>query len=425
MRSGLLNDLEEDLNTGNCDDAGTCDTVVDGDNVLAEISAGNEDIIPDDYAQANGGMTIVENLSDAIEAEEIVIEEIEQPLLTEGTESDFNKTTLAMLAASNAKLNMLMGVTEVNGAPVAGLQSNNYGGYKATFEAGLEAKQEFLKNLKAKAAAGFKAMLETIRKFIQKALIYFNGAKTSANKISEILKKKTNNAPEGKDLKLTDSDKKDIAKRFAGWIAAGNTVESFVDYAKMLATPVVPEAGQAITVRHAGKELGDNLKKSLNIAGGDKYSLISAIGANVKCLVFKSEAKGKSLVDVIKEIFSSSAISFASLEVASANVNVDDASKKIGDSVFALTILEKFATETATLADQLKSKANENYDAASSYSKAIAGLKEDEKAKGETLDKISRVSTRVALENVSAYMSAMKAMLWLSSTYAKRYADSK
>jgi hypothetical protein len=60
-----------------------------------------------------------------------------------------------------------------------------------------------------------------------------------------------------------------------------------------------------------------------------------------------------------------------------------------------------------------------------SYSKAIKDLKENETTKGVALDKISRIATRCALENVSAYMSAMKTMLWASSVYGKRYAESK
>lgn len=422
MKKGLLQDLEAGL-LGECGSDAT--EIIDGETVLEEIASGNEDIIPDDYVELDGDMKVVENISDAIEQEEVIMEEVEAPLLEEGTESDFNKATIAMLAASNMRLNNLMGVDEHRGCPVAGLQSNIHGGYKAAFQAGLEAKEGFLKNLKTKAAAGFKAMLDAIKKFIQKAVIFFNGAEKSATKIEGVLKKKTNQAPEGKDLKATDADKKDIAKKFGAWLALGGKVGDYTKYANMLKTPVVPEANKKLDLRTiSGVSIPSDVAKTLKVDAQDAYSILSLTGTTIKTVVLGISATAKD-ASPLSLVFGSTNPKYSDIEVTSTTVSVDEAAKKVEDNIPSLATLQSFASDVAGLAKALKTSANENYSAAESYSKAIKDLKENETTKGVALDKISRIATRCALENVSAYMSAMKTMLWASSVYGKRYAESK
>ena len=67
MRKGYMVHLEAGL-LG--EGAATEVTVVDGDSILEEVAAGNEDIIPDGYTEIDGEMTVTENLTDAIEEEE-------------------------------------------------------------------------------------------------------------------------------------------------------------------------------------------------------------------------------------------------------------------------------------------------------------------------------------------------------------------
>lgn len=422
MKKGYLQQLEAGLlNDG--ESVGV--EVIDGESILEEIAAGNEDIIPDGYTEIDGEMTVVENLADAVEEEELIMEEVELLMVEAGSENDFNANTLKLLAASNRRLNVMMGVDEKRGAPVASLESDVYGGYKKAFVAGLEAKEGFLKNLKANVAKGAKAILDTIKKWIQKAIIFFNGAASSAKKIDAILKKKSTKAPEGKDLKTTEDDKKAIAKKFAAWLVVGGKLENYDNYANMLKTPVVPKAGDKLDMRTiSGITIPADLSKSLKIEKQDSYSLLSLTGATVKTVVLKP-AKDAAGASPLSNVFPETNGKYSDIEVTSASVSVDDAAKKVGDTIPTIVQLTTLTGSTAKLAEALKTSANENYTAAESYPKAIKELKEGETSKGAALEKVSRVATRVALENIGAYMSAMKSMLWLASTYAKRYEDSK
>lgn len=421
---GYLANLEAGLLA---DDNTGITPVVDGESVLEEISNGCEDIIPDGYTEIDGEMTVTENLADAIEEEEIIMQEVEIPMAEAGAESDFNANTIKLLAASHRRLNHMMGVDEKRGAPVSALESDVYGGYKKAFMAGLEAKEGFLKNLKARAASAWKALMETLRKWIQKASVFFDGAGRSAKKIGEVLKNKTNEAAEGKELKTSDSDKKDIAKKFGAWLALGGDLKDYGNYATMLESPVVPEAGSKLSMRTTGNSIPSDLNEKLKITAKDGYSLISLSGTTIKTLVLKPQndsvpAKAKNFLSMV---FTGVPATYSDLEITATDVNVEDAAKKVGDTILTIAQLEKFVEVTEKLSKSLKTKANENYAAADSYPKAIKALKDDEVSKGAALDKVSKVAMRCALENVAAYMTAMKTMMWYASVYAKRYADVK
>ena len=91
MRKGYLANLEAGLLA---EDNTEVTSVVDGESVLEEISNGCEDIIPDGYTEIDGEMTVTENLTDAIEEEEAIMEEVELPMVEAGAESDFNANVL-------------------------------------------------------------------------------------------------------------------------------------------------------------------------------------------------------------------------------------------------------------------------------------------------------------------------------------------
>ena len=422
MRKGYLANLEAGLLA---EDNTEVTSVVDGESVLEEISNGCEDIIPDGYTEIDGEMTVTENLTDAIEEEEAIMEEVELPMVEAGAESDFNANTVKLLAASHRRLNSMMGVDEKRGAPVSALESDVYGGYKKAFVAGLEAKEGFLKTLKAKAAAAWKALLETLSKWIQKAVIFFNGAGKSAAKIEAVLKKKENKAAEGKDLKTTDSDKQDIAKKVGAWLMLGEKVENYTKYAEALKAPVVPAADSKLNLRTvSGVSIPSDISKALKIEKTDAYSLISVSGTTIKALALKIAADANS-ASPLSQVFPDVNGKYSNMEITATSVSTEEAAKKVGDTVMTIAQLESFTSVTAALAKELKTSANANYTAAESYSKAIKTLKEDEAKKGAALDKVSKVAMRIALENVAAYMTAMKTMLWFASTFAKRYEDKK
>lgn len=421
MRKGFMEHLEAGL-LG--DDTTTGVAVVDGDSILEEVAVGNEDIIPDGYTEIDGEMTVTENLTDAIEEEELIIEEVEKPMVEAGAESDFNANTLKLLGVSNRRLNAMMGVDEKRGAPVAALESDTYGGYKKAFEAGLEAKENFLKNLKTKAASAWKALLDTIKKWIQKAVIFFNGAEKSATKIGEILNKKDKLIDE-KD-KLNDNDKKSLASKFGAWLSIGGKIEDYAKYAEMLSDPAVPEAGKKIPLRDAGiGALPSAAVKSLGLADRDQFSILGLSGETGKFLVLKQELKsagGNNRVNYVDLALDAKEIS--GIEIKSFKFKVEVAAIT-ETNVPAVDDLIKFTKTTYKLAKELKTAAGKNYDAAESFPKAIKSLKEDEAQKGAALERVGGIAMRCALENVSAYMTAMKTMLWYASTYAKRYADEK
>ena len=420
MKKGLLNQLDAGLLGEGCGDQDT--EVLDGETVLEEIASGNEDIIPDDYVELDGDMKVVENISDAIEQEEVIMEEVETPLLEEGTESDFSKATVAMLATSNMRLNNLMGVDEDKGCPVAGLQSNVHGGYKAAFQAGLEAKEGFLKNLKTKAAAGFKAMLDAIKKFIQKAIIFFNGAKSSSDKIAKVLKGKTNATVA--DKKLTEEDKKAIAAKFGAWIALGGKVSNYSNYASELLNPAVPEADKKVPLRDAKiSSMPLAVSKGLNLGTKDQWSILNLSGQSGKFLVLstgKFEGRTMPKTAQISLALAGSEIDAIEVREFKASIEAKDVTETEVPSIAELT---KMNEQVSEMAGKLKTSANANYAAAESFAKAIAAAKEGEEDKVGALDRVSKVATRCALENVSAYMTAMKTMLWYSSTFAKKYKE--
>ncbi len=396
-------------------------SVVDGESVLEEISNGCEDIIPDGYTEIDGEMTVVENLADAVEEEEVIMEEVELPMVETGTESDFNANVLKMLAASNRRLNTLMGVDERRGAPVAALESDVYGGYKKAFMAGLEAKEGFLKNLKENVAKGAKAILDTIKKWIQKALVFFNGAEKSSRKLKEILDKKETKAT---DAKLSDSDKQALADKFGAWIILGGTVSNYLKYASELTKPAVPEAGKKVPLRDAGiSSMPLVVSKGLELGAKDQWSILNLTGNVGKYLVMSTDyfegmrgpKTGKiSLALADSEIDSIAVRSFKSST---------DAKDVKETEIPTLAELNKFNDLAARLAVSLKSASNENYSAAESFPKAIKALGETEAAKATALENVSKVATRCALENIGGYMSAMKTILWYVSTFAKKYPD--
>lgn len=418
---GYLANLEAGLLA---DDNTEVTPVVDGESVLEEISNGCEDIIPDGYTEIDGEMTVTENLVDAIEEEEIIMEEVEVPMAESGAESDFNANTIKLLAASHRRLNHMMGVDEKRGAPVSALESDVYGGYKKAFMAGLEAKEGFLKNLKAKAGAAFKAILDTIRKWIQKAVIFFNGAEKSAGKLDDVLSKKDKLKDE-KD-KLQESDKKALADKFGAWIALGGKVSTYPTYAKSLEQPAVPSAEKKIPLRDAGiGAMPSAVVKALALDTRDQFSILNLSGKVGKFLILKQNLKsngGDNRVNYVDLALDAKEIS--GIEVQSFKATITD--KEITDTeVPSIKELTDFAATTYALAKKLKSVANENYTAAESFSKAMKDIKEGEEAKGAALDRVSKIATRAALENVAAYMTAMKTMLWFSSSFAKRYEDKK
>ena len=92
MRKGYMVHLEAGL-LG--EGAATEVTVVDGDSILEEVAVGNEDIIPDGYTEIDGEMTVTENLTDAIEEEELIIEEVEKPMVEAGGDWRIEQKTVS------------------------------------------------------------------------------------------------------------------------------------------------------------------------------------------------------------------------------------------------------------------------------------------------------------------------------------------
>jgi len=416
MRTGYLQQLEAGLLA---DETITDVSTVDGESIIEEIAAGNEDIIPDGYTEMDGEMTVVENLADAVEEEELIMEEIELPMAEAGSESDFNANTLKLLAVSNRRLNAMMGVDEKRGAPVAALESDVYGGYKKAFVAGLEAKENFLKNLKANAIKGAKAILDTIKKWIQKALIFFNGAEKSAKKLKDFLGTK-NTKPT--DAKLNDDDKKAIAAKFGAWIALGGTVSNYANYANELSKPAVPEAGKKVPLRDANiSTMPLALSKGLSLGNKDQWSILNLTGNSAKFLVLSTgKFEGRATPKTAKINLALADSEIDGIEVREFKTTTE--SKDIKETaVPEITVLETMTEVVSKLSGSLKTAANENYSAAESFPKAIKELGADEADKGAALEKVSRIATRCALENVSAYMSAMKTILWYVSTFAKKY----
>ncbi len=396
-------------------------SVVDGESVLEEISNGCEDIIPDGYTEIDGEMTVVENLADAVEEEEVIMKEVELPMVETGTESDFNANVLKMLAASNRRLNTLMGVDERRGAPVAALESDVYGGYKKAFMAGLEAKEGFLKNLKENVAKGAKAILDTIKKWIQKALVFFSGAEKSSRKLKEILDKKETKAT---DAKLSDSDKQALADKFGAWIILGGTVSNYLKYASELTKPAVPEAGKKVPLRDAGiSSMPLVVSKGLELGAKDQWSILNLTGNVGKYLVMSTDSfEGKIMPKTGKISLALADSEIDSIAVRSFKSSTDAKDVKETE-IPTLAELNKFNDLAARLAVSLKSASNENYSAAESFPKAIKALGETEAAKATALENVSKVATRCALENIGGYMSAMKTILWYVSTFAKKYPD--
>ncbi len=165
--------------------------------------------------------------------------------------------------------------------------------------------------------------------------------------------------------------------------------------------------------------------KALALDTRDQFSILNLSGKVGKFLILKQNLKsdgGNNRVNYVDLALDAKEIS--GIEVQSFKATITD--KEITDTeVPSVKELTDFAATTYALAKKLKTVANENYTAAESFSKAMKDIKEGEEAKGAALDRVSKIATRAALENVAAYMTAMNTMLWFSSSFAKRYEDKK
>ena len=407
-KMGILNKLNYQAGLLN-DGAAVEEVVVTPDEQAELIADSAENITNPEVAETEV------LLNEIVAEDEVISEELaevqeEQEVVAEGLQSDFTAVTTRNMIKSIERINARYGEGSIL---TAGMQSDRFGGHKDLYVAGLQAKENFLKNAAKNVWALIQSMIQKIKELAQKAMVFLNNDKKAAEKLLGIIKKKGKTLKEGVEKELSDKEIEAIGNKFGAWLSVGGTLADYPETLKKfllnpieisLETKTNPETDEqedslvidASSVEEMNKKFKSN--KMLKDIDGEVYAL-AVIGKTIKYVVEKD----------------------GSASINSITVTEDDYKAKIEKAIPGIDLLESHVTTAIALATELKKYADKVYKGLDDISLYI---KKNKKETGESYaaaKKATILKSQAAMATISGYTATQKSMIWFAGAFVNKY----
>ena len=221
-KMGILNKLNYQAGLLN-DGASTEEVVITPDEQAELIADSTEAITNPEVAETEV------LLNEIVAEDEVINEELaevqeEQEVVAEGLQSDFTAVTTRSMIKSIERINSRYGEGSIL---TAGMQSNRFGGHKDLYIAGLQAKENFLKNAAKNVMALIQMFIDKIKELAKKTMIWLNNDEKTALKLMSALKSKKAALKEGVEAKLDEKEQAAIASKFGAYLAIDFKLEEY------------------------------------------------------------------------------------------------------------------------------------------------------------------------------------------------------
>lgn len=395
---GILDKLN--YKAGLLSDVDTTEEIATPEEQADIIANGAENIVPEEVAEAES------LLNEIIVEDEMITEELaevaeEQEVVAEGLQSDFTAVTTRNMIKSIERINARYGKDSI---VTSGMQSDKHGGHKALYVAGLQAKENFLKEAGKSIWALIQSMIQKIKEVAKKVSIFLNNDKKSAEKLLKIIKGKTDKFKDGVTAELSEKEIESVGSKFGAWLSIDGKLESYpADMKKFLLTPVetvVNSEDDSVEVKDNAASMTTKFKinKDVKAVDGNVVAL-SCVGKNLKYVI---EGEGGP-------------------SVGTTLVSEDDYKAKIKKEVPSLSTLESHAKTAAELAGELDKYAKATFAALDVMSKLV---KDGGKSAGESYSNIKKavmIQNQIAMAQLTAYTSTQKSMIWFAGAFVNKY----
>ena len=401
-KMGILNKLNYQAGLLN-DGAATEEVVITPDEQAELITESAENITNPEVAETEV------LLNEIVAEDEVISEELaevqeEQEVVAEGLQSDFTAVTTRSMIKSIERINARYGEGSIL---TAGMQSDRFGGHKDLYVAGLQAKENFLKNAAKNVWALIQTMIQKIKELITKGTVWLNNDAKKAEKLLKVVKEKKATLKEGV-TELTEDEQKSIASKFAAWLSTDSKLEEYTNFSDKGLRPLearikVDADGVDAAIEVVMKDVADinkTIKKNKDVAADDNYTtVISVVGSTIKYIATDPE-KG-------------------TMKMSTVTVSPDSVIEKVGKKIPALDLLHDFATQAVILSKEFKNTANQSLKAMEDVKKLLSNVQEGE---GFAIRKSFAITASQShLATIDGYVATQRSMIWLAGTFINKY----
>ncbi len=399
-KMGILNKLN--YQAGLLNDGASTEEVVITPDEQAELIADSAEVV------TNPEVAETEVLLNEIVAEdEVINEELaevqeEQEVVAEGLQSDFTAVTTRSMIKSIERINARYGEGSIL---TAGMQSDRFGGHKDLYVAGLQAKENFLKNAAKNVWALIQSMIQKVKELITKGTVWLNNDASKAEKLLKVVKDKKAALKEGV-TELTEDEQKSIASKFAAWLSTDSKLEDYTGFTDKALRPLdarIKQDADGVDVIEIMENIGDinkTVKKNKDIAADTSFTtVVSVVGSTIKYLATDPE-KG-------------------TLKMSTVTVSPDSVIEKVGKKIPALDLLHDFATQAVVLSKEFKNTATQSLKYMDELKKTLGDLVEGE---GFAVRKSFAIATsQSTLATIDGYVATQRSLIWLAGTFMNKY----
>lgn len=385
-QAGLLSDMET-----------TEEVVATPEEQVEIIANGAENIIPEEVNETESLLNEIVTEDEIIEDELAEVQE-EQEVVAEGLQSDFTAVTTRTMVKSIERLNKRYGKDAI---VTSGMQSDKFGGHKALYVAGLQAKESFLKDAAKNIMALIASFVDKIKELAKKVVIFLNNDEKAAVALVTALKGKTDTLKEGVKAELEDKEKSAIGNKFGAWLAIDGKLNEFATVMpKILDEEIIIDVQQLDkTPIGSSRQTLDKMIKDSGIAKDIENAYgVSVSGKTIKLLSADGEK----------------------LKVDTVVVTEKDFEGKLPTTVPALDELVSFATAAAKVASNLKTYASNSWKSVDEFKKYMKDASQEE-ASFHAKKNAAIAANQIAMANLSFYTSAQKTMIWYAGAFANKY----
>lgn len=421
-RAGLLNDGMPEA--GSPTEEITPVTI---EETTATIANGSDNILPDEYVETETLLNDLEGTAEFVEDELNTVAE-EQVMAAEGLQSDFSKVTSAHMIASIARINSKFGAGAI---ATSGLQSDKFGGHKALYTHGLQAKENFLKS----QLESFKQIIDSI---IQKIKMYATKIATALNQdgkesekligiIDSLLSQK---AVLKEGAEIDEKLYKHLADKFGAFLAMGGKFEDYetIVAGDLLSINPVPKAISATELEIESASsirtliAGSSLFSTMGV-GKDDFWPVFIAGKTIR--VIAADAAESGAADSVK--INGKAYKNISYETIATNDKDAMLKAKTITAIPSLDTLRGMAETAKASAKGLSTFASNAWSRVDGYKKIIS---EAGKENGPGLspiisNKLPMIATRVSNDAVTMYTATQKTLNGTVATFSGMYAAPK
>lgn len=409
-KMGILNKLN--YQAGLLNDGASTEEVVVTPEEQAELIADSAEVV------TNPEVAETEVLLNEIVAEdEVINEELaevqeEQAVVAEGLQSDFTAVTTRSMIKSIEKINARYGEGSIL---TAGMQSDRFGGHKDLYVAGLQAKENFLKNAAKNVWALIQTMIQKIKELITKGTVWLNNDASKAEKLLKVVKDKKAALKEGV-TELTEDEQKSIASKFAAWLSTDSKLEDYISFSDKVLRPLdvrIKQDADGVDVIEIMNDIADinkTVKKNKDIAADSSFStVVSVAGSAIKYLAIEPEKGTLKMIEPEKGI----------LKMSTVTVSPDSVMEKVGKKIPSLDLLHDFATQAVVLSKKFKNTASQALKYMEEVKKGLGDLTEGE---GFAIKKSYAIATSQSiLATIDGYVATQRSMIWLAGTFINKY----